>query len=342
MPTIKVKWSVEELANVLTLFDVQKVYRSTTGKTGPYTELTNVLTRVALVAGQVDYYHDDTAGLATYWYRISYFHSVTLLESELSDPISGAGGGNYITVQDVRDEGVTETVATDARIMRAIRLAEEYIEHATGRWFYPRALTLRVDGAGGRALQLDVPIIQLDSIQLLYEWVEGEPLDTLDVGLDSVRIYNRHLTMGLRMEDDREDPKVVFEAYDPDGFAYWPVGKQNVILQGWFGYTVLAPDDPVGETEAGSQKPLAMGRAPQSIVDCALRLAIRNLPLRYDVASVQQMERAGQVTKMKTRDQEINWSDPNTTPGGTSGLTGDAAIDAIIRQYRRGPMAGMV
>lgn len=72
-------------------FDQVKFYRSTTGESGAYSLL-------ATVAMDVDNYdfktkYDDTTGLATYYYKVSYYNSITAVESTLSDPIIGAGFG---------------------------------------------------------------------------------------------------------------------------------------------------------------------------------------------------------------------------------------------------------
>lgn len=70
-------------------FDQIKFYRSTTGIAGAYSLLTTVPMDVDN-ADQATYY-DDAAGLATYYYKTSYYNSVTTIESLLSDPIPGAG-----------------------------------------------------------------------------------------------------------------------------------------------------------------------------------------------------------------------------------------------------------
>lgn len=89
MATIKVRWNVDELVNVMSLFNVQKVYRAA-ASSGPWvTEITDSATRVPLVAGTTSYLFDDTSGLSTYWYAVSYYNSSTTLESSLSDPIQG-------------------------------------------------------------------------------------------------------------------------------------------------------------------------------------------------------------------------------------------------------------
>jgi len=88
MATIKIRWSVAELANVMSQFDTQKVYRSTT-QSGPWTEITTPPTRVPFVVGQTNYYFDDLTGDPTYWYTITYFNSATLNESNYGTPIRG-------------------------------------------------------------------------------------------------------------------------------------------------------------------------------------------------------------------------------------------------------------
>jgi hypothetical protein len=102
MATIKVRWNVAELANVMTLFNVQRVYRSTATDAGPWTEITGPGTRPALVSGQTAYYFDDTAGAATYWYSIDYYHTGTAAASERSTAIRGTFAGvAYLTVDDL-------------------------------------------------------------------------------------------------------------------------------------------------------------------------------------------------------------------------------------------------
>ena len=84
MAVIKLKIEVAELENVLTQFNCLKVYRSITGVDGTFTELTTITTRIPLLQNTTLYEYDDTAGEPTYWYKISYYHTVTALESDLS------------------------------------------------------------------------------------------------------------------------------------------------------------------------------------------------------------------------------------------------------------------
>jgi len=86
---IKLRWEVPELENMLTLYNTQKVYRSTTGPGGAWTEITTPATRIPLVEGQESYLYDDTAGDLTYWYCVALFNTDTLAEGEKAEPIQG-------------------------------------------------------------------------------------------------------------------------------------------------------------------------------------------------------------------------------------------------------------
>jgi len=340
MAVIKIKWTVEELDNVMSQFDTQKVYRAT-AQGGPYSEITGPGTRVDLVAGQTAYYYDDTAGDESYWYKISYFNSTSLLESELSDPIPATGGGKYVTVQDMRDEGVSATEYDDARLVKIIKLAEAFVERVTGRWFYARHLTIKVDGTDSPWLRVPAPIVTIEEAKLLYEPVTGTPAYT-DLTLDDLRIYNRHLTQGLLDPDDRDAPRIVMDDYDYTTIARWPRGAQNVILTGFFGYTELGPNDPVGETSDGSQVPLSYGAAPPLICDAVKRLVVMWLPQRTDTEALDEAASRHRITRIKTRDQEIQYASPATAAGARVGwASGDPNVDSILAMYKRPVNVGM-
>lgn len=70
-------------------FDQVKIYRSTTTSTGSYTLLTTLNLDVDNADLSTNY--DDTTGLSTYYYKTSVYHSISTLESALSDPIGGSG-----------------------------------------------------------------------------------------------------------------------------------------------------------------------------------------------------------------------------------------------------------
>lgn len=70
-------------------YDQVKFYRSTSGSGGTY----SLLSTQDLDVDNADNItiYDDTTGVSTYYYKISYYNSVSTQESSLSDPIPGAG-----------------------------------------------------------------------------------------------------------------------------------------------------------------------------------------------------------------------------------------------------------
>lgn len=103
---IKLKIQVSQLTNVLQSFNRIKVYRSIDGIDGTYAEITAAGTRIPLSQAAVLYLYDDLAGDASYWYKTSYYHTGTGLESALSAPRQGedfAQNDLIISVQELKD-----------------------------------------------------------------------------------------------------------------------------------------------------------------------------------------------------------------------------------------------
>lgn len=130
MAVVQINWTVDELASVLALFDVHKVYRSTTGQSGPYTELTTPATRVPLVIGQTSYSYDDLTGDNDYWYKVSYYNSTTLLESQASDPIPATGAGEEQGIS-IRGLGEIELAAPTAIVNGSVTTVRIYLRTVT-------------------------------------------------------------------------------------------------------------------------------------------------------------------------------------------------------------------
>lgn len=70
-------------------FDQVRFYRSTTGSAGAFSLVDTE--NLDVDNENLTTIYDDTVGLATYYYKISYYNSVTTVESTLSDPVLGAG-----------------------------------------------------------------------------------------------------------------------------------------------------------------------------------------------------------------------------------------------------------
>jgi len=220
--------------------------------------------------------------------------------------------GDIITLQDVRDEGVTISDADDARVTYLIGLAKQYITIATGGGLFTKeTLTFNMDGSGARTLFLPVPVVSLTSIK-----IDGTVLDsTLYV------VYNR---IGPPY-DDRYNPKIVMKGspeYTYYGDKYFvrrkeyddplfPKGQQNIELAGDFGFvedsngTVCAP-----------------------IKQAALALVIREVKLLTDD------DRKGEQRQDRVVSESIgDYSYSLSELAKSGGPTGDSYIDQILADY---------
>jgi hypothetical protein len=246
---------------------------------------------------------------------------------------AGSHRSGYALVSDLRAEGVSVTEATDARLARLIRLASQYVDRMTGRFFEPRPMTLTLDGSGGRMLLLGHPIIAVGGATLLVAM--PAQVGELPVTFSFFRVYNRHLTQGLLDPDDRENPRLEF-FHESDllgvhsrpaailglGSLVWLRGVQNVIVNGLFGFT-----DPDGT---------AVGRTPDLIRHVTKLLVLREIPAMTDTAQREDRQKRWRIVSERTRDQGYNL-EPLRAQGG---FTGDPEIDALLTAFQRPPSLG--
>ncbi len=240
-------------------------------------------------------------------------------------------GPGYALVSDMRAEGVTLADATDARLQQLIVRASRYIERITGRFFEPRAQTLRLDGTGGRVLPLGHPVVAVDAV-----FIDTGPYSRGDLAVDPsvYSVYNRHLTQGLLLPDDRDHPKLeLFHGSDllgvrftPPGLSLssftWPHGQQNITVRGVFGYT--EPD--------GSPA----GRTPELIRHVTKLLVMRELPLLRDRDGREDAQRRWRVASERTRDQAYSLEALRLQ----GAFTGDPEIDGVLEAFMRPPDFG--
>jgi hypothetical protein len=166
----------------------------------------------------------------------------------------------YCTIDDLRDEGFPACDFSDRRVQRAIDLACDIIDRATGRFFVPRDLVIDVNWRGQPELLLEQPIIRVDKIV----WVNTDGSEsTPPLDLRDRIIFNRHVSQGLTEPDDREDPKVSWQFISPGSLVPRPRPlrprlvqsiltrrAQNVRITGKFGYT--DPDFGAGRSIASA------------------------------------------------------------------------------------------
>ena len=213
----------------------------------------------------------------------------------LAAPVDTPPG--YCMLQDLRDEGFAPDAVSDTRLVRIIALASRTIERITGRFFEPRRQRIELDGLGSSELLLDEPIIAVEKIEI----GGGGPVS-------GATIYNRHITQGLMLPDDRQNPRIHL------GF---PCGARNVRVTGLFGYT--EPDgSPTGTT-------------PLLIREACKRLVVREIPLLSDTGRREDARQRFRILQEKTREQSYTL-DKLAHPGA---LTGDPDIDDILALFMR-------
>ena len=260
--------------------------------------------------------------------------------SVLAEVTAGTSTG-YCAVSDLRALGVPSTgvgAKTDTELQDLITEQSRMIDLYTGRFFEPRSMVLALDGTGRRGMLLGHPIISISAIRLISE--DFTMASDLDIDLDDVRIYNRHLSMGLLDPDDRENPRIEFQHFDRRteslggdiGSIFfpsrWPNGTQNVEVTGIFGYTDK-DGSPTGQT-------------PTPIKTACCLMVIRNLLSPLDPEYFDQQNN-WRLTELRTRDQTIKWAAPgNLGYQGVGAFTGDPRIDTVLAQYVRPPSLGAV
>lgn len=250
--------------------------------------------------------------------------------------VSSSAPHEYATVQQLRDEGVTVSQASDGALLSRIRLNSALIDRWTGRWFWPKSKVLLIDGNGGRLLQIGPSIISISEIRLLgqgslYLTSPDEVVETVDY-----RVYNRHLTEDLTDPDDRNNPKIEWLSFDPIygrlpgviPVGQFPRGVQNVQITGVFGYTDY-DGTPTGKT-------------PDLINRACMLLVVRDLGKLADVDTRDEQRNRQRVTSLRTRDQSITWAGPVSGTRGVGAWSGDPEIDNIIASYCRPPTLGAV
>ena len=333
----KLRIIVNELANVYNEYGTTnariRIYISTTGL-----EADRALHDTIPLDPDTSTYYYDTTGTDTYvaWY--TYYNVATTDESNFSGPIKfGTADQWYVSIEDVRAEGITEAMADDDRVIYLIRLAQTSIDRATGRHFNPVYKTIKIDSEPGAIIEVPEPIVYIESLTL--EELAGAGLEPTEVeySVDLMRVYNRHLTQALLCPDDREWPRIVITP------EYFPTPRwegafcktrQQMKIVGVFGYTDLRPGDTVGETSAGSQVPLSYGRTPLPIVEVTKRLIrrwVHTLGADADLRRADEM--AGKVKSWKTDEQSITFGTAEDLDHGIQWITGDLEIDSVLGFY---------
>lgn len=249
------------------------------------------------------------------------YYDVFSFQFELNGPVyqvvntfnvtaTGLPKVGYITVAELREEGLTDAVKyPDAFLNRRIAYNSKLIDMYTGRFFEPRKMFIDIDGPGSYEIQMDIPIISVDSVTLLDREFPVTKIFTFD--LEDLVIYNRHITMGLFDPDDRDDPRL--------GNVYFPRGRMNVRIEGTFGYTDRA------------------GNTPEEIKRACMLMVLSD---KEPLASPDRTNSltggiAGPLLEEDTDGHRYKIAVANREMGATAYFTGNPEVDQILLSHRR-------
>lgn len=203
----------------------------------------------------------------------------------------------YATVEDLRNEGVTEAMVSDERLTSLLLEAGAFVDHVTGWFFEPRPMILRLSGRGSPSMEPPYPPIRVD-------WM------TVD-GVPTFVNPNYFEVVGAPVEPGFVAPRLVLLG----GYVF-PKGNGNIVISGLWGYT-----EPDG-TEVG-RTPLAIRRA-------TMLLVLRNLP-RLGEGDAASAKSAWRILEERTRDQSYKLAPVSSS---STVFTGDPEIDLTLAMFR--------
>lgn len=229
----------------------------------------------------------------------------------------------YVSVDEVRAEGLDDPPFSDATIQAAILVWQSFLERACRQWFYPLELELTPDGTDSDLMAFGVPIISIAEVRL-----NGDAA-TLDPRF--YKVYN-----AIRYPFDRQNPRIqlidnrhqeldIYTAPLRDGRLVFRKGRQNQYVRGTFG--CVEPD----------------GGPPPLIKRALLKLVIEKLakPL-YVSSSTPAIEPPPVLTGVLLEE----WTDAHKVrygvagaplkarAPGLAGITDDQEILNIIKLYK--------
>lgn len=198
----------------------------------------------------------------------------------------------YITIEDVRREGVAITDYDDPTVTDRIALAQSFIERMTGCFYEKRdAFVLTLNGTGHELLWLPVPPVSTSAI-------------TSIVVDETVLLTTEYRVVMPSFPDGRLNPKLVMI----DG--RWPKGTANVVVTGSFGFVDIS----TGEDDA-----LVYSAPPEVKRLCAL-ITLKCLPQLTD----QDARRSEQIVEESLGDYRYRLNE------GSPEMFGDPEITRLF------------
>jgi len=206
----------------------------------------------------------------------------------------------YVSVEDIRIEGLTDPPYSDGLVTERIALAQAAFERLTGQFFDAHSdYTVKLDGRGHDILWLPFPPVSVDALTSVAIVGNDGTSETLDADQYEVDMPE--------FPDGRMNPKLLRLS------GTWPKGTRNVKMIGEFGFV-----------ESDKSTPLLVKNAVK-------RIAIKWLPQLGDADA----DKADRIIEESLGDYRYRLADLSKN----GGFLGDPRIDDIIRMFRKTDMA---
>lgn len=234
---------------------------------------------------------------------------------------AGGSTDTYISLADIRTEGLDSTKFPDSTVLASIALWQEVLDRCCRQWFNARSLTIVADGNDSDTLHFGVPIISIDYVKM------NGRTDELDTSL--YRVYSdRNFAV------DRGNPciKLIGPDYARDiylepcvlGRLKFRKGRQNQEIKGIFGFV-----------ESDGSTPKLIKRALTKLV---IEKLTRPLYPSSETPISPSPSILGAVLGEKTDGHAITYNPPaggfERRRVGLSGITQDLEILDTIRLYK--------
>jgi hypothetical protein len=234
----------------------------------------------------------------------------------------GSTGDSYVSVSEIRSEGILEADYSDDTVLATIELWQAMIERITRQWFNIRTLVLSVDGTDSDTLHFGVPIIEIEYVRLNNS--------TTNLDTDYYKVYN-----GITYPDDRRNPRIklcslseysdIYTAPISSGRMLFRKGRQNQEIKGTFGFV---------ESDGLTPKPIKRALTKlviEKLVNSAYTAP--NTPHSFMPPIL-----GGTMIVEKTDGHERQYSDHRKMayrrPIGFDGISFDPEILNILQHYR--------
>ena len=225
----------------------------------------------------------------------------------------------YCTLEEVRAEGLPESVADDDRVLRLIEDKSREIDRATGWWFEPRTFTMILNGTDERWLHLAAPAVEITEVRWVWQYTDPDTSDVIDPDYYVLQSYD--------LPDHRYNPKLTLIEASGSVLAVaagvdlskWIAGEQNYHIDGTFGFL---EDDGAGGLQT-----------PTEIRDACIDLVLHRAPSRWSQLSGQDMGyslRSGDLRSHTVQGRSATWGGASSV-GSTTGVSD---VDRTLAKYR--------